>query len=341
MKTEPTGALRYLVPFFRTPINLAKESAYYSPYGLFKATLQGDLDMQARGLVGSSLAAGIAYLAANNLVTGGGPVDLKKRETLESTGWQPYSVKIGDHYISYRRLEPVGLVMALVADAVHGMKAGDPEVVSQSKVDTAVSHIARSLQDVAFVPTLASLSEAITNPGARVQNFIARQVASFVPALVKDAAQANDRTVRKPTGTIQTIESRIPELTNRVPAVVDVRGQEVKRPSSAVGGANPFPVSKANSDPVLKELARLGISTSQAPASVKRRGQTIQLSDTQRQKLTEQEGQELYTRLSKIVSGKAWNSLNDDARRKQITKFKRQIEDLRPQQIAHLGQITQ
>jgi hypothetical protein len=95
----------------------------------------------------------------DNLVTGGGPVDYKKRDTLESTGWQPYSVKIGDHYISYRRLEPVGLVMALVADAVHGMKAVDPDVVSQSKVDTAVSHIARSLQDVAFVPTLASLSD--------------------------------------------------------------------------------------------------------------------------------------------------------------------------------------
>jgi hypothetical protein len=131
-------------------------------------------------------------------------------------------------------------------------------------------------------------------------------------------------------GITQTIESRIPGLTNRVPAVVDVAGKPVQRPASAVGGANPFPVSKANNDPVLKELARLGVSTSQAPASVKRRGQTVPLSDFQRQQLTEQEGQELYTRLSKIVSGKAWNSLNDDARRKQITKFRRQIEESRP-----------
>lgn len=161
-------------------------------------------------------------------------------------------------------MEPVGLVSFLVADAVHGMNVGDSEEATKSKADNAVNHIARSLQDVAFVPTLASLSEAITNPGARVQNFIARQVAGFVPALVKDVAQAGDRTVRKPNGIMETIESRIPGLTSHVPAVTNIAGQEVKRPASAVGGAKPFPVSKATNDPVLKELSRLGVSTSQA-----------------------------------------------------------------------------
>jgi hypothetical protein len=208
--------------------------------------------------------------------------------------------------------------------------------VSQSKIDTATNHIARSLQDVAFVPTLANLSEAITNPESRAQNFISRQVAGFVPSLVKDVAQASDRTVRKPTGIAQTIESRIPGLTNRVPAVVDVAGQTVKRPASAVGGANPFPISKAKNDPVLKELARLGVSTSQAPPSVKRHGQTIPLTENQRQKLTEQEGQELHKVLSKIVSKKGWQSLRDDQRRNQITKFRRQIETGRPARIARM-----
>lgn len=83
-----------VVPFVRTPINIAKEGAYYPPYGLFKRTLKGDVDMQARGAVGSALAAAIAYLALNGYVTGGGPIDPHKRETLEATGWMPYSVKI-------------------------------------------------------------------------------------------------------------------------------------------------------------------------------------------------------------------------------------------------------
>jgi hypothetical protein len=121
-----------------------------------------------------------------------------------------------------------------------------------------------------------------------------------------------------------------------VPAVVDVAGKPVRRPSSAVGGANPFPVSKANNDPVLKELARLGVSTPQAPTSFKRGGKSIPLTENQRQKVNEQEGQELYKRLSKSVPSKGWDSLTDDAKRKQIIKIRRQVEESRPQRITRL-----
>lgn len=335
IKSDPTGLLKYLVPFYRTPINLVKESAYYSPYGLLKGRLTGDLDMQARGLVGSSLAGLIALLTVQGHVTGGGPVDLKKRNTLESTGWQPYSIKIGDRYFSYRRAEPVGLAMALVADAVHSVHSGDPEVVSQSKVDNAVNHIARNLQDVAFIPTLASLSEAISNPGARVNNFISRQIASFIPAVVKDVAQTVDPTVRKPVGITQTIESRIPGLTTNVPAVIGPDGKPVRHPA-AVGGANPFPVSTANHDPVLSELARLGISTGQAPNSIKRHGKITELSDTERQKLTEQESQALYEKLGRIVTGRAWQNIPDDIKRKRISGWKKEIEETRPVRLTRL-----
>jgi hypothetical protein len=104
-----------------------------------------------------------------------------------------------------------------------------------------------------------------------------------------------------------------------------------------LGGANPFPVTTATQDPVLKELARLGVSTPQAPTSFKQRGQTIPLTENQRQKLNEQEGQELYTRLSKKL-GKGWNSLTDDAKRKQITQIRRQVEESRAQRITQLLQ---
>lgn len=341
IQSDPTGVMRYLVPFFKTPINIAKEAGHYSPYGFFKGLAQGDLDMQSRGIVGSSIAAGIAYLALNNLVSGGGPIDSKKRQTLESTGWQPYSVRIGDRWISYRRAEPLGLSFALVADAVHGMKLGDSAEVTNSKVDTALSHIARSLQDVAFVPTLASLSEAITNPDGRAKNFIARQVASFIPAGVKDIAQAADPTVRKANGIAQTVESRIPGLTSKVPAVIDVAGRPVQRPASAVGGANPFPITKASSDPILRELGRLGVATSQPPASIKWRGKQTQLLDSERQRLQEQEGSEFYARLSRIVPTSSWQRLPDDAKRKRVTEIRREIEQSRPQRISRLLNSTQ
>jgi hypothetical protein len=101
------------------------------------------------------------------------------------------------------------------------------------------------------------------------------------------------------------------DRTQSVGEVIDVAGQPVKRPASAVGGMNPFPISTAKNDPVLSELARLGVSTSQAPPSIKRRGKETILTDSQRQKLTEQEGQQLYRRLRRIVLGKGWQSMSD------------------------------
>jgi hypothetical protein len=336
IRKEPTGVLRYFIPFFKTPINLAKQTAAFSPYGLFKGLARGDVDAQAAGLVGSSLAAGIAYLAANGSITGGGPVTPAKRETLESTGWQAYSIKLGDRYVSYRRLEPVGLAFALVADAVHSMKAGDPEVVSQSKADTAVAHISRNLADVAFLPTLSNLAEAITNPGARAQAFIRNEVASIVPAIVKDVAQGIDPTVRKPASIPQAIEARVPVLTSRVPAAVDITGQPVKRPASSIGGANPFPISTAKNDPTTSELARLGISTPTPPAQVQLRGKPTQLSQSERQRVAQAEGQDYYQRAAKLIGQASWARKTDDQKRKVLTQLRKDIDSNRSVRVSRM-----
>ena len=343
IRNDPSGLAKYMFPFFRTPINLAKATAEYSPIGLLRGTLKGDVDAQARGLVGSTLAAGIAYLALNGHVTGGGPTDLKKRETLEATGWQPYSVKIGDRYYSYHRAEPLGLAIGLTADAVHGMKTGDSEVVSQSKADTAVAHIIRNLESLPFLFQLSAITEALHDPsGKRIDSFIAKQIASFVPALAANMAQGIDPTVRRPGGNTlpeiikQNVESRVPGLTTNVPAVTDITGRTVQRPASALGGANPFPVSKANNDPVIQELASLGIATTQPPASVKMKGKSFQLTGTERQQLAQQEGDLLRGKVAKWIATKAWASLDDDQRRKKIAELRRDITATRPQRLTKL-----
>jgi hypothetical protein len=66
-------------------------------------------------------------------------------------------------------------------------------------------------------------------------------------------------------------------------------------------------------------------------------GKETPLTDTQRQKLSEQEGQQLYKILSKIVPGKGWQILSDDSKRKQIAKLRKEIEEERPQRIARLA----
>jgi hypothetical protein len=351
---KSTAPLKWLFPFYRTPINLVKASlTHATPYELLNGITKGDdgytiqTDAMARGLLGSSIAASLAALAISGHLTGGGPVDYKKEETLRATGFQPYSLKIGDRYYSYHRFEPVGLAAGLVADAVHGMKNGDSEVVAQSKVDNAVKHIARNLDDMPFLGTLANLLQAVHDPvGGRARSFISREAASLVPAGVANIAETLDLTVRRPQTTGQAIQSRIPGLTGAAPAIIDIRGNQVQRPLNNLGGANPFPFTTAKHDPVVDELSRLGISTPQPPTQIKWKGSQHEpgptpLTDDERQQFATAEGQELYKRVGRLLQSGAWQKRTDDQKRKALVELHHMIDESRPARLTRMRRQSQ
>jgi hypothetical protein len=340
MKSVAPG--RFLAPFFKTPVNLLKASlSHATPYELLNTLGDAwkghdfDVDQAARGLVGSSIAASLAALALSGHITGGGPTDYRKAETLRATGWQPYSIKIGDRFYSYKRFEPVGLVAGFIADTVHGMQHGDPEAVTQNKASQAVKMIARNFDNFPFMSTMANLFQAVHDPaGGRAQSFINREAGSLVPAGVANIAETMDPTVRRPTSAFQAIQSRIPGLTSAAPAIVDVTGRTVQRPASNLGGANPFEWTTAKHDPVVDELARLGITTPQPPKQITwRGGQKAQLSEAEQQQLAQVEGQEFYRHVSQRIASRSWQRLNDDQKRKVLVEIHRAIDEARPTRL--------
>ena len=113
-----------LIPFVKTVINMEKE--------LFKRTIFAPAMKEVRDelaaggarrqmaigkmSMGASLMGMSMYFAMDGTITGAGPVNPKRREFLrETTGWQPYSIKMGDKYVSYAGLEPIGGLLAMGA----------------------------------------------------------------------------------------------------------------------------------------------------------------------------------------------------------------------------------
>ena len=80
-------------------------------------------------------------------------------------------------------------------------------------------------------------------------------VSGFVPSALGNIAQAQDRTIWLPTTIPEFVETKIPGMTSRVPADIDITGQPAQRPVSELGGANPFPISTVTNDPVTKLAA--------------------------------------------------------------------------------------
>ena len=67
----------------------------------------------ARITTGSLLIATAADMAMSGIVTGRGPSDRRERQAMERGGWQPYSIKVGDRYFAYNRLDPIGMSLAV------------------------------------------------------------------------------------------------------------------------------------------------------------------------------------------------------------------------------------
>lgn len=355
IQNAPGDVGKFLFPFYRTPVNLIKASGEYSPYGIFKALAGGKeflgtgealptearTQLAVRGLVGSSILAGLATLALDGRISGGGPIDFKKRQTLQATGWQPYSIRIGNKWYSYHRAEPIGLMLGLVADTVHGAFSHEDPEITQSKADNAWSHVMRNLDDLPFVMTLsdllANLHGSVTT---KVQRFVQHEAASFVPAIVGNVAQMSDRTVRVPQTLGQAIEARIPGMTANVPAATDIAGRAVQRPVSALGGINPFPASPIRPDPVVQELGRLGMPTPQPPKSVKLRGREATLTPEESNAVAAQEGREFASRAARLMASTGWARLTDDERRTELTRLRGMITAQRARRLNAMRQSS-
>jgi hypothetical protein len=270
---------RYALPFMKIPTNILKSAAEYSPLGYARTLMPENAfwgerpefaDSAAKASIGTALGLTFLHAALNSEVTGSGAhLSPSDRERLEAKGWQPFSIKVGDRYYSYGRLEPLAPVLAMAADLAQAIK--DKASGTGQMAKELAKGIAANLSELPFLSSTMRLSRLLENPGA----YLRQMGGSVIPTGVADIAHILDPTIRAPKTLTQELESRIPGETEKVPAlrapalppgtrnVYHVMGLPLMRPRSALGGFNPFPVNRA--------LPELSESESEINAARRRR----------------------------------------------------------------------
>ena len=71
-----------------------------------------------RQSMGAVVMASMFFAFGEGKITGAGPTDPKARRFLRNAGWQPYSIKLGDKYYSYNRLDPNFIMVGAIATAM-------------------------------------------------------------------------------------------------------------------------------------------------------------------------------------------------------------------------------
>lgn len=343
------GKLEWVMPFTQTPGNIAKEVTRLTPAGPLVDTWRADFakggaardKAVAELLVGGAIGATVFSYAKGGSITGGGDFDPKKRQTQIASGWQPYSIKIGDKYYSYARMAPIGTVIGLYADLHEAW-----EHFSDDERDKSVKVLSMAVRNAitnqTFLAGLSNLVGALDEPENKAGKLFQNLAGSIVPSLVSQVNQRIDPYQREVNNMLDAIRARIPGAQKALPLPFmgeelqprrNIVGEPIKQQARAFPYA-PIATSTPSGDKVMGELARLGISTNKAPKDIvlsamgDREIGKVALTPKQRDAYAETAGKFAHEILSSIVNDSGWSELSDFEQKKQVEEIFTKARDL-------------
>lgn len=293
---ELPGA-RLVFPFIKTNLNIFEHGLERVP-GIKRISTKVKADLAAGGaraqmqmaksIFGGSIMAVGATAAYNGLVTGAGPANFAARRELEQLGWQPYSFKIGDTYVAYNRLDPLGNILGLAADMAElggyaiadghegefgeiaiasGMAVGNfmtPEFLTYTTAGI-MSALSKEQSADKFIKTFISSFPQTMVPFSSLQREINRGIPGWNPAGLFDTAKrdvsgtSEDLISNIFEESINRIKANTPGLSKDLPPRRDLFGNVVHyNPGWADDIASP--VSTKAPENVRKELIRLAMT---------------------------------------------------------------------------------
>lgn len=267
-------AIQFVFPFFRTPVNVFSSAVERSPLAFLTQQFRSDVaaggarqdQALARMAMGTTIMLVAADLADQGLATGMIAKDPDAKEARTRQGVAPYSIRMGDKWVSYNRADPVAMPIAVAANLAELARRFE---VEPDKLDTvrevmaaAIGGTGKAALDRSFMQGIAGLISAIEDPEQHSDQYTKQTLASFVtPALSATAAQLQDPTRRETFGAIDAIEARIIELQKNLIPRMDLWGRDVRLAESGAGRVfdvlTPVGVESQRPNPIDNELIRL------------------------------------------------------------------------------------
>lgn len=258
-----TGAI---IPFKKTPINVAKTGIEYSPIGIVKSFTtdiaklrKGDINVNqyidnlAKGLTGTGITlAGYALAQAGILSASGDEDNQKNQYYQQDRGNQSFSLKIGDKTYSLDWLSPTAIPLFIGAQLNDNVKNAGKEQTTENmldKISNSIDAMASAMNPMIEMSMLSGVASAVKSfaqgDAQFFQNLAINSAKSYVnqffPTLGGQIAKMVDDTERSTTSTKQNMFSKAVDSTGRqilnkipfasklLPAKTDVWGNEIKR----------------------------------------------------------------------------------------------------------------
>lgn len=345
---DKVPGLKYFIPFVKTPLNIAKFALERTPlnFGRLAArAAKGELkgaqlsEELAKPIMGTMLGTTTYQLAEQGYITGGTPKNAAERNEKLATGWQPYSVKIGDTYYSYGRLEPLGSIMGMAAD-MSQIKGEMHEKENFNLAAAIMGSITNNISNKTFMQGFTNMIQGISDPGRYGANIVKQLAGSVVPAVSGGVARAIDPNVRDTRSIADTLQSRIPIAAESLPPKLTVWGEPLERPGTPISRMlSPMQISQEKGSPIEKELTKLDLDIGYPSRKIK----DFEIPAEDYWKMVKSAGEPAKKILDKLATSEKWLSLPDKIKEKTISSVVSQFRDAEARKyeakLIHEGKI--
>ena len=276
---------------------------------------------EARGKVamGTALNASLFYAIHNfaDNITGGGPSDYKQKQAWLASGKLPYSIKFGDTWVSYQRLDPLATVIGIYADYKDLSEDNKISAANSDDLDKLMAVTfelgVRNVTDKSYLAGVNKILKMLAGEGTpgKVLGGVA---GGFIPNIIPQGASiTGDQHMKEARSFADVVLKRIPGMDvdlKRNPLGEPVVIQQFEGAAGVLNPLNPLAWGFDKDDKVAKELANVAHGFS--PPSTKIAG-VIELTD-----FIGANGRSAYDRMldlqSKVV-------LNGMTQRQALTKL--------------------
>lgn len=248
-------AIKAVMPFKKTPVNIAKAGVSYSPLGFIKnltydmaQVIKGNMeasqyiDNLSQGLSGTSLTL-LGYALAKAGILKGDDDNDKESKYDSALGNKAYTIKLGENYYSLSWLSPVGMPLFVGANAYKELEEN-----KEIDMNVVTDMLTSTINPISEMSLVSSLTDAIksfsTNGTASIESSIENAIKSYVgqyfPTLLSQIASLTDAKKRSTSASsnskwkygeevLNSIKYKIPGLRQTLPTYTDSWGKPQKQ----------------------------------------------------------------------------------------------------------------
>lgn len=172
----PGGKL--VIPFVRTVGNIMKRGMEMTPgVGLALAKGQAPSEVIAKQIEGSILTLAMFNKIQKGEIIGAAPENTEERERFYAQGKLPWSMKVGDNYIQYRRVEPFNMPISIATTAYDAIKRSKTEDEATEIMMDTVAKVKDHVIDSSY---LQGFSNLVDKRGG-FKSMPQKMASSFIP----------------------------------------------------------------------------------------------------------------------------------------------------------------